>query len=668
MKKAIDLKKLDKLYYRGKSDTHFTRSELQSKEHKQLQDMVLDLQNEIEDLQNAAKQKWEEYSGGEKKSPYRILFESIDDGFCVVQLLYDDKGKAYDYRFLDVNPSFERQTGYENARGKRMLEIAPDFDEFWFETFGKIAESGVPCRFQRYASGANRWFDVYAFSAGDRNENQIGIIIRDISEEKHAQQELQDSEERFRALVTTGVNAIYRVSADWKQMNEVHGQNFVSETQNPDPEWMHEYILPEDQPEVWAEIEKAISDKSIYYFEHRVRKVDGSIGWISSRAVPLLDDEGEIKEWVGVAIDITERKMALKALKESEERFRALVTASSYSVFRINSDWSEVQQITDGDFPSDKKQFEENWLEKYVLKEDQPMVLTKIEYAIKTKTVIEFEHRVPHDDATISWAMTKAVPILDEQGRIYEWFGASSDISERKLAEEISRHSQALEMAYKELESFSYSVSHDLRSPLTSILGFSQILVEENSSQLDEAGQDYLKRIKASATRMNDIINAMLMLSRASRQEMHIQDIDLHDLAWVVIKELRMHNPEREVKVIIPKGLNVKGDIRMLNIMLTNLLGNAWKFTSGTSDAVIEIGFSQHHGQRTFFIRDNGSGFEKQQSAKIFAPFKRAHSSKEFSGSGIGLAIVERIVKRHQGKIWAEGETGKGATFYFTLG
>jgi light-regulated signal transduction histidine kinase (bacteriophytochrome) len=249
------------------------------------------------------------------------------------------------------------------------------------------------------------------------------------------------------------------------------------------------------------------------------------------------------------------------------------------------------------------------------------------------------------------------------------------DVTERKKAEEDIRalneslRAQTAELAAsnKELEAFSYSVSHDLRAPLRNIDGFSQALLEDYAGKFDQKGQNYLKRVRAAAQRMGELIDDLLNLSVMIRKEMRSEEVDLSEQARTIMDELKNTASERKVEMKIQEKMRVSGDPLLLRQLLENLLGNAWKFTSKNSSARIEFGSIQKDGEKTFFIKDDGAGFDMKYVNKMFIPFQRLHSVEEFSGNGIGLAIVRRIVDRHGGKIWAEGEVGKGATFYFTL-
>jgi two-component system, sensor histidine kinase and response regulator len=225
----------------------------------------------------------------------------------------------------------------------------------------------------------------------------------------------------------------------------------------------------------------------------------------------------------------------------------------------------------------------------------------------------------------------------------------------------------ALEAANRELEAFSYSVSHDLRAPLRAIEGFSRNLMEDAGDKLDEASRELLERMIAASRRMKQLIDDLLDLSRINRTELHRENVDLSALAESVITDLREREPARRVQTVVAPGLHVQGDPRLLRVALENLLGNAWKFTSKKENALIEVGTIAGAGSSTIFIRDNGAGFDMTYAQRLFGAFQRLHSTSEFPGTGIGLATVQRVMHRHGGRIWAEGEPGVGATFYLTL-
>ena len=242
------------------------------------------------------------------------------------------------------------------------------------------------------------------------------------------------------------------------------------------------------------------------------------------------------------------------------------------------------------------------------------------------------------------------------------------EVGERRRAEgALERRTREVETVNKELEAFAYSVSHDLRAPLRSMDGFSQVLLEDYADELDEQGKDHLQRVRAASQKMGQLIDDLLRLSRVTRAEMRRETVDLSDLAQETVRALRQGEPERQVECVVQDGVTANGDPDLLRIVLENLLGNAWKFTGKGPGAKIEFGSAEHEGEAVYFVRDDGVGFDMAYVDKLFGAFQRLHSTADFAGTGIGLATVQRIVRRHGGQVWAEGAVEKGATFYFTL-
>jgi signal transduction histidine kinase len=236
-----------------------------------------------------------------------------------------------------------------------------------------------------------------------------------------------------------------------------------------------------------------------------------------------------------------------------------------------------------------------------------------------------------------------------------------------KLNDELRRRNTDLETTSKELEAFSYSISHDLRAPLRGLNGFSQVLVEDYGDRLGDEGKNLLQRIRAGSQRMGQLIDDLLNLSRVSRGELRHASVDLSRLARSVVEELRASDPQRSVDLRIADDLRVDGDPNLLRVALENLLGNAWKYTAKRPRSTIEFGLSRDNDHSSFFVRDDGVGFDMQYVGKLFTPFQRLHGVDEFPGTGIGLVTVQRIIRRHGGRVWAEAEVNKGATFHFTL-
>lgn len=264
---------------------------------------------------------------------------------------------------------------------------------------------------------------------------------------------------------------------------------------------------------------------------------------------------------------------------------------------------------------------------------------------------------------------TVVTPLRDREGEIYALLQTSHELPELAATKKaLSQRTIQLEAANRELESFSYSVSHDLQAPLRVINGFSEVLWENYQGSLDDRGKHYLQRIQANSKRMSDLIDALLELSRVTRSQMKAVGVNLSAIAKDIVEELQIEYPEREVKVKIAPNLKTTGDPQLLRIVLRNLLDNAWKYTSKRLSAEIEFGLGDtNEAQNTYYLRDNGAGFDMEYVEKLFTAFQRLHSQAEFPGTGIGLATVQRIIYRHGGRVWAEGKRDRGATIYFSL-
>ncbi len=420
------------------------------------------------------------------------------------------------------------------------------------------------------------------------------------------------------------------------------------------------------------------------FFENRLGR------YFNVRTDPVLDTAGRVVRVVHVVQDITEKKEAEAAVR----RLAAIVESSDDAIIGKDLDgkilsWNRGAERIYG-YPA--SQAIGRPVTVLCVPGQEPDVEEVLRHIRSGERVESHEaQRVRKDGAIIDVSLTLS-PILDPAGRIVGASTIARDITERKrtekeraellereqrarmeldrlnaeLEERVQMRTAELEVSNRELEAFSYSVSHDLRAPLRSIDGFSQILLEEYHEALDDEGQDFLRRVRAASQHMGQLIDALLQLSRVTRFEMRREKIDLTALARDIAETLRRTAPERKVEFRIADGLTMSGDPRLMQVALQNLLGNAFKFTSRCDCALIEFGRTVKEGSPVFFVRDNGAGFEMAYANKLFGAFQRLHPVTEFEGSGIGLATVQRILRRHGGRIWAEGKPGEGATFYFT--
>jgi PAS domain S-box-containing protein len=286
------------------------------------------------------------------------------------------------------------------------------------------------------------------------------------------------------------------------------------------------------------------------------------------------------------------------------------------------------------------------------------------------------EFRIVHaNDGAVRWISHLCHPVYDDAGKYLGTRGSNRDITERKKAEEkiitlnadLACRAVELEAANRELEAFGFTVSHDLRAPLTNISLSCQLIMEQWADWNDEQSKNYLDGIFLATKQMDQLISSLLDFSRISRTGLNRETVNLSEMAKVIAAELQLDRLDRRVTFHIEEGRKAYGDAELLRLVMLNLLGNAWKYTSKRETAVIEFGMTELGEERTYFVRDNGAGFDMSQADKLFGAFQRLHNKNEFEGHGIGLATVQRIIQRHGGRVWAEGEIGKGATFYFAL-
>lgn len=297
--------------------------------------------------------------------------------------------------------------------------------------------------------------------------------------------------------------------------------------------------------------------------------------------------------------------------------------------------------------------------------DDRERTLAAFGRQLEGGSVRDFENRYRHADGSYRWLQWNSSPDA-ASGLIY---AISRDVTEQKAAvDELDWARQAAESASRELEAFAYSVSHDLRAPLRAIDGFSLILLEDYGDRLEPEAREHLARVRAASQKMASLIDDLLRLSRVSRGELTRQPVDLSALAREVGDALAQGEPGRRTRIEIEPGLAAHADEALLRVALTNLLGNAWKFTGGREPGLVRFGAERRDDETVWSVADDGAGFDMRYADKLFVPFQRLHGAGEFEGAGIGLAIVARVVSRHGGRIWAKSAPSEGATFYFTLG
>jgi PAS domain S-box-containing protein len=440
-----------------------------------------------------------------------------------------------------------------------------------------------------------------------------------------------------------------------------------------------EAIHGEDRERVRTNFQHWLDDAAepLYSAEYRIVRPDGELRWIRDRGTKLRDAQGKVIRLQGIAEDITQQRTAELALAESRQSRDALLEGNpspswlkdcSSRFVVANRAWFARHGIPVHDIAGKTD------LDFFGAARD---AISRVEdqCVIDTRKVMHYERKGPYADGA-EYAETVKAPLLDSQGKVVGIVGISHDISARKHIED-AMHELNQSLAHKtaelsalntELEAFSYSVSHDLRAPLRRISGFGNFLLKDNFEQLDAEGQNRLQRILVASEQMGRLIDDLLTLARISRQAMSLREVNLHGLATQALGVLAEAHPGRQIEIVIEPALQITADAGLMRVVVDNLIGNAWKFTGRCAHARIEMGVAAGAGERVYFVRDNGAGFDMNYAGKLFAPFQRLHTVQQFEGTGIGLATVKRIIARHEGRIWVDSAVDRGTTVYFTVG
>jgi len=533
-----------------------------------------------------------------------------------------------------------------------------------------------------------RWLQVEVQPEGnDRGAGFVGAIT-DITENKLAVIAMQESEARYRTLIECIPAVTFTVRLDAErtmvfispQVKSVLGFT-VGEWLGTPGLWMDQ-VHPEDRDRVEAGLFG--QERGSVRCEYRLLRKDGGIRLVVTEAAILGGEKDGSPLLHGLIFDVTDARRIEAALEQLNRRYESVVNSLDGIVWELDVASFRHTLVSDQaermlGFHSDDWVREPGFWMRHVHPEDAHSVMAHYKEVIRTRATKAIDYRLLGLAGKIVWVHDAVSPVIVGE-RVLKLRGVMMDISERKhfelelsrlnteLEGRVGRRTSELEAVVDELRSFSYSVSHDLRSPLRAIHGFGLALEREYREKLDATGRDYLHRILSSADRMTKLIEDLITLSRASHAEMATGPLDISGIAEEVVAELRTTEPLRQVEVHIARDLKTQGDPRLVRVLLENLLGNAWKFTSRKLTARVEFGAIEKRGERkVFFVKDDGAGFDQEFASKLFQPFQRLHRVSEFPGTGIGLATVARIVARHGGRIWAEGREGVGATFYFEL-
>lgn len=634
--------------------------------------------------------KWAEESKRISEERFRVAQEMSPDGFTILHPVRNHKGEVIDFTWVYENQTVARINGTnpKEVIGKQLLDLFPSHrGTDVFEAYLKVASTRETCILEEVYAGEilskPTWLRLVIVSMG----KEIAILTNDISERKQADEKLRESETRFRKIFEDGATGMVLVGNDFKFRKG--NQTFCKMTGYSEEELLQltfaEISHPDDSTKDIQQVKKLIEGKiDVYKTEKRYLKKDGQIFWAQLTVSPIADSEGEFLYNVAIIIDITERKQAeedliriSRIMKDAQEI--AHLGSFEYDAANQTTIWSEEEFRIYGLNPKGPSPEYNVMLEKCIHPDDAKLLHETFMAAMQNQGVYELEHRIVRPDGSVRWVFDKAHPFFNEKGNLLRYAGATLDITERKQAEDeikqlnaelelkVERRTALLEAANKELEAFSYSVSHDLRAPLRHINGYVDMLNKKYHETLDDKARHYLDTITGASSQMGTLIDDLLQFSRTGRKELSSKVLDLNILIKEVLKEMEPDVKGRKIEWEIQDLPKVFGDNTLLKLVWVNLLDNAVKYTRNQPLAKISIRYKSEAKDFVYCICDNGVGFDMKYANKLFGVFQRLHSSAEFEGTGIGLANVQRIISKHNGRIWAEAEPGKGARFYFSL-
>ena len=621
----------------------------------------------------------------ENEERFRSLYENVTIGIYRTTL---------DGRILMANPAMVSMLGFdtfEQLEQRNLQEegYEPDYPRSKFleiiENDGKII--GLESAWNR-RNGKALFVRESANAVRDGNGRIIYYdgTVEDITDRKKAEEALHENEKRLReaqemAHLGFWFWDIKTGNVDWS--DEVF-KIFCLDPATFKPQIDSILKLspwPENNQRDKELISRAIESHEPGTYEQKFLRPDKSIGYYYSTFRGSYDNNGNLISIVGTILDITERKQVEEALRESEDKFKYVfdhsVIGKSLTFpsgeIHVNKAFCDMLGYSQDELENTKWQDISSPQDIEVTQSHLNMLLSG------EKDSVRFVKRYIHKNGSVIWTDVGTALRRDADRKPLYFMTAINNITEMKKAEEalhnlneeleqrVADRTGLLQAANKELEAFSYSVSHDLRAPLRSVHGFTKILLEDYESTLDEEGKRICGIISSSATQMGALIDDLLSFSRIGRSNMHPSEIDMKKMARLIFEGMTSPTERERIKLNIGKLYRAFGDVTLFGQVWTNLISNAIKYTSKNDVSEINIGSKADGKMITYFIKDNGVGFDMQYAHKLFGVFQRLHSEAEFEGNGVGLAIIQRIILKHGGKVWAEGKVGKGATFYFSL-
>jgi PAS domain S-box-containing protein len=623
---------------------------------------------------------------------FKELSETVSYVFWLVQLSPE--------RVLYISPGFERiwqrtsETLYENPRlwGESVHPDDRARVRGLYERFLARPDQvrfDLECRIVR-SDGDVRWIHARARVLRDAEGrvDRVAGIAEDITSRRDAEEALRESEYRFRQLVQSMPMPIWSCAPNgectflndtWLAFTGVPLERQLGDG------WLDQ-LHPDDRERVSAVWRAAVTTGGAYRVEYRIRRHDGEYRWFEALGTPIHDGHGAIVKWFGANTDIHDAYLLRESLRLQQERFVRIgeTVPGVIHSFRLRPDGTacfpyaspSIERIY-GVRPEEIAE-DARAIFRLTHPDDSRRVLDLVHESAKQMTPFHTEFRAENRRGGQMWIEVRSQPVREADGSVI-WHGYLADVTERKrveaeirtlnaeLEERVLQRTAELEAANRELEAFSYSVSHDLRAPLRAIDGYAGALAEDFGPNLPPEAARFLHEVREGAQRMGTLIDDLLDFSRLGRQTLSRRRVDTASLVRETLTALTASQPDRAIDVRIGELAPCQGDPALIRQVWVNLLGNALKYTRGRTPAIVEVGCDCRNGDTHYFVRDNGAGFDMRYAPKLFRVFQRLHRPDEFEGTGVGLAIVKRIVERHGGQISVDAAVGQGATFRFTL-
>lgn len=626
----------------------------------------------------------------ESEAKYRMLFESMDEGFCVLKMIFDEAHQPVDYRFLETNPVFEKQSGLKEAVGKTARQLVPGLEAGWFQVYGNVAITGNPVRFTQGSAPMGRWFDVYAFRVGDSNNNEVAVLFTDITERKKGEEIIKQSESNLRNIIHAAPVAMLILSGEDMIVDSINER--MTQMIGKSTTLLNKPLL-ESVPELkgQAAYESFLTvyrtGKAVYGNEILVPLMHNSVlqeRYFNFAYTPILEN-GAVVGVMDVATEVTEQVIARQKVEEANQELRFAIDAMPQMVWVtkpdgyhdvFNKQWYEYTGLSLDETKGT------GW-NSVVHPDDLERTRNIWKHSLTTGEPYQIEYRLKRFDGEFRWFLGRALPLKDAAGAISKWYGTCTDIDdqrkqanilEEKVAErtlELQNTNRELARSNRNLEEFAHAASHDLKEPVRKINFFTTQLKDQLSAQLHEGQAKAFNRIENATERMRALIDDLLLYSHVTNRPREMESIDLNEKVLRVMEDLELDIEKKGAVVEVTTLPIIKGYRRQLQQLFQNLLSNALKYSKAdVMPRIIIKGVSVTENGKPYHlitIHDNGIGFEQQYANKIFQMFTRLHGRNEYSGTGVGLSIVQKVVENHQGFIKVESTPGEGSTFFVYL-